>query len=105
VSRNAREGRYVGKYNGLHTRAHGYLVAPSAYTALTVWAERPGGPPPRIPRHWYTSKARIAEIQARVLAVLDKFDKATDSSAPPSAPPTTKGQPSPTRPRPDSAPG
>lgn len=75
MSRNQREGRYMGHYIG-HMRVHGYAGRPSAFAVFDEYCERHADWPRPKRRAWtskcYVSKAQVAKMKANMLATLDR---------------------------------
>lgn len=76
TSRNAREGRYVGRCAGVHVRWHEHAGPPVAFEAYSHWMDRENAMPREARRcRPYISKAAVARLQARVQVILDRLDR------------------------------
>lgn len=65
MSRNQREGRYVGKCDGGHVRVRGFVGPPAAWLAFDLWSERANNVPyPARRRRDYVDKPTIARLMS-----------------------------------------
>lgn len=77
MSRNTREGRYLGRCAGSTLRLRGHLAPPHpvAFEAYCLWMDRHNAMPRWSRRlatsKYYVTKAQVARLQARMLAGLE----------------------------------
>lgn len=77
MSRNAREGRYLGKCAGAHVRWCEHAGPPAAFAAYSHWMDRENTMPPREARRrrHYVDKTAIARLQAHVRCLIQQADR------------------------------
>jgi hypothetical protein len=81
MSRNAREGRYLGCHLGAHRRERGHAGNPDAYLVFLTRCERePTVPLPRrvLRGVAYSSKADLAAMHRMVLDKISAMDKTNE---------------------------